>query len=158
MNRAEIAKLKEECLAAQRACTDALSGFGSDRDAVKLVNQDTVLELIERIEEVEGDVPEGPFMRIMTDVKGLHRRVALLPGGEGRVAGDVFDVIVQRNKAIRICKGMWRQERIRQMRCSECSHKRKHHRSDHNQMYQWFDSCRKCKCKSWQHEEGDPML
>lgn len=155
MNRVEIAKLKEECLAAQVQCADALSGFGSDRDAVKLVNQDTVLELIERIEEVEGDVPEGPFIDSMTDFVGLSQRVAL---GQKGCAGEVLSLLIERNKAIRIARGMWRHERIRQMRCSECSHKRKHHRSDHNQMYQWFNSCRKCRCKGWQHEEGDPML
>jgi hypothetical protein len=157
MNRVEIAKLKEECLAAQVRCADALSGFGSDRDAVKLVNQDTVLELIERIEEVEGDCPEGHFLNSMTDFVGLPQRVALGVRKKA-VAGEVLLLLIERNKAIRIAKGLYRQERIRQMRCSGCNHKRKAHRSDSNQMYQWFDSCRKCRCKGWQHEEGDPML
>ena len=155
MNRVEIAKLKEECLTAQARCKCDLEQFGSDRDAVKLVNQDTVLELIKRIEEVEGDVPEGPFIDSMTDFVGLSQRVAL---GKKGCAGEVLSLLIERNKAIRICKGMWRHERIQQMRCTTCNHKRKSHRADSNQMYQWFNSCRKCGCKGWEHEEGDPML
>lgn len=155
MNRVEIKKLKEECISAQARCKSNLEGFGSDRDSVKFVDQDTVLELIERIEEVEGDVPEGPFIDSMTDFVGLPQRVET---GQKGAAGEVFSLLIERNKAIRICKGMWRQGRIRQMRCTECNHKRKHHRADSNNMYQWFNSCRKCRCKSWQHEEGDPML
>ena len=54
MSRVEIAKLKEECLRAQARCESDLEGFGSDRDSVKLVNQNTVLELIEYIELLEG--------------------------------------------------------------------------------------------------------
>jgi hypothetical protein len=155
MNRAEIAKLKEECLTARAMCKCDLEGFGTDRDSIKLVNHETVLELIERIEEVEGDCPEGPFIDSMTDFVGLPHRVATHQFG---CAGEVRTLLIERNKAIRIAKGLYRQERIRQMRCSECNHKRKHHRADSNQMYQWFNSCRKCRCKSWQHEEGDPML
>ena len=155
MNRVEIAKLKDECIQAQARVECDLAQFGSDRDAVKLVNQDTVLELIERIEEVEGDVPEGPFVDSMTDFVGLPQRVATQQKG---CAGEVLSLLIERNKAIRIARGMWRMERIRLMRCSQCNHKRNKHRADSNNMYQWFNSCRKCGCKSWQHEEGDPML
>lgn len=75
-----------------------------------------------------------------------------------RLAETFFDVIIERNKALRILNGMRRQLAIDKMKCSTCDHTRSEHRSEHNQMYQWFDACEQCECGGWEHEWGDPHL
>lgn len=75
-----------------------------------------------------------------------------------QLADTFFDVVVERNKAVRIINDIRRSLAIAEMKCAKCGHMRGEHRSDHNQMYQWFDACKRCECNGWEHEWGDPHL
>jgi hypothetical protein len=110
MNRVQIAKLKDECLIAQARCECDLEQFGSDRDSVKLVNQDTVLELIERIEEVEGRSIMALFDDVGMDVKTrseilvMNKRRVAFEGQVSRKDVDrLFDTIFALYHSVSFC-------------------------------------------------------
>ncbi|MHA2219892.1 MAG: hypothetical protein ACXACY_28685, partial [Candidatus Hodarchaeales archaeon] len=110
--------------------------------------------------DIFSDVTDAHVL--CNDLRDLAKH---LPEGQkkfllGIVHGPLRDLIIERNKAVRICRGNWRHERIKRMRCETCNHKRKFHRREHNQMYQWFSGCEKygCSCKRWEHKDGDPYL